>query len=223
MADKRKIVIAEDNTLLRESLRMVIEKEKGLTIVGEAADGFEAIRITEKHQPDLVLIDLTMPKMNGISAVKEIKRRCPKTRVLVMTIHDDEEYVLSAFESGADGYFLKSGAYDVLLNAIECVMGGKNYLAPDIAGHLLASCFDNGRRSRGRGTSGALTSREKEILKLIAEGYKTSQIADLLCISARTVQKHRSNMMHKLELHSTAALTAYAIQKDLAVSVLGKK
>jgi len=217
MEQNKRVVIAEDHTLLRQSLRTVLEGGAGLRIVAEAADGFEAIRSVEKHRPDLLLLDLSMPKLNGISVIKEVKRRNPQVKVLVLTIHDTEDYVRAVFESGADGYCMKDAEIGELLDAVKHILAGKTYLSPKIADRVLSGLLTP-NSDPGRHPWEKLSQREKEILKLIAEGYKSGEIGDLLCISTRTVEKHRSNIMKKLDIHNIASLTAYAMEKGLPVS-----
>jgi DNA-binding NarL/FixJ family response regulator len=214
MAEKKKIVIAEDHTILREGLRSLLSNDE-FDIVGEAEDGLRAIRCVEKYGPDLLLLDLGMPRMSGISAIKEIKSRFPETRILALTIHESDEYILEAFQSGADGYCLKDASRNELMIAIRSVLSGKPYLSPGISDKVLVGYLE-GRKALKTITSwDTITQREREVLKLIGEGYQNKEIADFLSISAKTVEKHRSNIMKKLDLHNVSALTAYAIEKGL--------
>jgi DNA-binding NarL/FixJ family response regulator len=215
---KRKIVIAEDQTIVRKGLRSLLESEEDIEVVAEAADGIETIQCVERHSPDLLLLDLAMPRMSGLSALKDIKERFKNTRVLVLTFHSSEEYILEAFGSGADGYCLKNDTHTELLTAIKNLLAGKSYISPSVSGKVLEGYIE-GRQSLKKETSWAsLTKREKEVLKLVAEGYSSVEIGKLLKISPKTADKHRSNIMNKLNLHSAAALTAYAIEKGLAIS-----
>lgn len=213
----KRIVIAEDHTILRETLRSVLETATGMAVVGEAADGIEAVRAVVEHRPDLILLDLSMPKMDGISAVKDIKRQAPDTKVLVLTIHKEEEYILTAFRAGADGYLLKDAHFDELKLAIANVMDGRRYISPDISDVVLEGFLGERKTLKEKSSWDTLTQREREVLKLIAEGYKNVDIADLLFISVKTVEKHRSNLMNKLDLHSAAELTAYALQRGMVI------
>ena len=214
---KTKIVIAEDQTLVREGLRALLSVEDAFTIVGEAADGMEAIRAVEKYGPHLLLLDLAMPRMNGISALLEIKRQSPRTKILVLTFHTSEEYILEAFRSGADGYCLKNDTHTELLTGIKSILADKTYLSPSISGKVLEG-YLHGRGDLNTDTIWEkLTQREKEVLKLVGEGYTSVEIAEFLSISAKTVDKHRSNIMNKLDLHNAAGLTAYAIEKGLVI------
>jgi len=214
MSDKKTIVIVEDHTLLRQSLRVVLAKEQGLEVLGEAADGVEGIRMVEVHQPDLVLLDLNLPEKSGLSVLEEIKTRSPGTKVLVLTIQDADEFVLDAFRCGADGYCLKTSSYKELLSAVRNILAHRTYVSPQIAERVLEG-YIGPRRLKNRTAGQTLTSREVVVLKLIAQGFKSARIAEQLHIGVKTVYKHRSNIMEKLDLHSIAALTAYAIERGV--------
>ena len=215
MGVKKKIVIVEDQTLVRQGLRSLVSVEEEFEVIGEAEDGLGAIRCVEKHAPDLVLMDLAMPKMSGISALKEIKQRFPDTKIMALTFHTSEEYILEAFESGADGYCLKNDTHAELMAGIKSVFSGKSYISPSISDKVLEGYIEGRQRLKSDTSWETLTQREKEILKLVGEGHTSTEIADYLCISSKTVDKHRSNIMNKLDLHSASALTAYAIEKGL--------
>ncbi len=215
MSDKQTIVIAEDHTILREGLRSLLSMEGEYDIVADAKDGLEAIRCATQYLPDLMLLDLAMPKMNGIAAIKEIKRQAPDTKIMALTIHKSEEYILEAFQSGVDGYCLKDSTHEELMMAIRSVLSGKTYLSPSISERVLTGYLEGKRTIKTDSAWDTLTQREKEILKLIGEGYKNKEISDYLCISVKTVEKHRANLMKKLDLHNVSALTAYAIDKGL--------
>jgi DNA-binding NarL/FixJ family response regulator len=215
MVDVKKIVIAEDQTLVRQGLRSLLESEKNIKVVAEAGDGIETIRHVEKYNPDLVLLDLAMPKMSGLSALKDIKNRHPETKILVLTFHSSEEYILEAFESGADGYCLKKDSHAELLAAIKNILSGKSFISPAISSKVLEGYLEGRKKLKKKTSLETLTQREKEVLKLVGEGYSSIEIGDILCISSKTVDKHRSNIMNKVNLHSAASLTAYAIEKGL--------
>ena len=215
MAQKRKIVVAEDHKILREGLKSLLRTIEDLEIIGEAADGLEAIRCVEKYHPELLLLDLSMPKMNGISVIRDIKSRFPETKILVLTIHDSEDYILEAFHAGLDGYCLKDANYSELLNAIRSVLDGKTYLSPTISEKVLTGFLGDRKTLKSRSSWETLTYREREVLKLVGEGYKNKEISDYLFISAKTVEKHRSNIMRKLDVHTASALTAIAIERGL--------
>jgi DNA-binding NarL/FixJ family response regulator len=215
MNTKVKIIIAEDHTILRAGLRALLSTQKEFEVIGEAGDGREAIRVADKLEPDLMLIDLSMPKLNGMEAIHEIKRRNPQIKVIALTVHKNEEYILAALEAGANGYVLKDASQGELFMAIQYVMTGKKYLSPSISEKIVEVFLENRKVGKEFSAWDTVTSREKEILKLIAEGYKNKDIADHLFISIKTVEKHRSNLMKKLDLHNTAALTTYAIEKKI--------
>jgi DNA-binding NarL/FixJ family response regulator len=215
MNSKYRIVIAEDHTILREGLGSLLSSSPEFEIVGEAEDGREAIRCVEKLKPDLILTDLSMPRMNGMDAIREIKRQSPKTKVLVLTVHKTEEYILATLKAGAEGYILKDATHAELMTAVKNVLGGKHYISPGISEKVIEGYLEGRKTLKTRTSWETLTQREREILKLIAEGYKNKEIADYLCISVKTVEKHRSNLMEKLNLHNVQALTAFAIEKGL--------
>jgi DNA-binding NarL/FixJ family response regulator len=210
-----RIVIAEDHTILREGLKALLRAEPDLEVVGEAADGLEAIKSVEKHQPDLVLMDLSMPKMNGLEAIRDLKRRMPATRIVALTVHKSDEYVLATLEAGADAYVLKEATHSELMIAVTNVLSGKRYLSPGVSQQVIEGYLKGKRDSKKDLAYGRLTKREREVLKLIAEGYRNREVADYLCISSKTVEKHRANLMKKLDLHNAAALTGFAIEKGL--------
>ncbi|SPF46704.1 Oxygen regulatory protein NreC [Syntrophobacter sp. SbD1] len=215
MPERKKIVIAEDHTILREGLRMLLSANPDIEVVGEARDGLEAIRSVDSLKPDLILMDLSMPRMNGVGAIQEIKKQSPSTKILVLTVHKTEEHILTALKTGADGYILKDATHSELMLAIDNIFSGKSYLSPGISEKVIEGYLE-GRKSVKSSTSwDTLTQREREILKMIAEGYRNKDIADYLCISAKTVEKHRANLMKKLDLHSASSLTAFAMEKGL--------
>ena len=215
MSAKQRIVIAEDHTILREGLRSLLSSNPDLDIVGEAQDGQEAIRCVEKLKPQLVLMDLSMPRMNGMDAIKEIKKRSPETKILVLTVHKNEEYILATLQAGANGYALKDSTHAELGMAIKNVLCGNFYMSPGISGKIVEGYLKGKKPLKPTSPWDTLTQRERGILKMIAEGYRNKGIADYLCISVKTVEKHRANLMQKLDLHSVSALTAFAIQKGL--------
>jgi DNA-binding NarL/FixJ family response regulator len=215
MEKKSRIVIAEDYTILREGLKSLLSSSATFEIIGEAEDGREAIRCVEQLKPDLILMDLSMPRMNGLEAIREIKRRFSKTAILVLTVHKTEEYILATLKAGADGYVLKDATQAELMMAVKNVLSGKHYISPGISEKVIEGYLDGRKTLKTRTSWETLTQREREILKLIAEGYKNKEIADFLCISPKTVEKHRANLMEKLSLHNVQALTSFAIDKGL--------
>jgi two-component system response regulator NreC len=215
MREKRRIVIAEDHTILREGLRALLSSQEDLQVVGEAGDGREAIRQVENLAPDLILMDLSMPKMNGVEAIREIRKRIPQTRILALTVHKTEEFILEVLQAGADGYIPKDASSNELMMAIRSVLMGKRYLCPSVSKVVIEGYLKSKRTTEASTPWDTLTKREREILKLIAEGHKNKEVADYLCISVKTVEKHRANLMKKLDLHSAAALTSYAMERGL--------
>jgi two-component system response regulator NreC len=215
MDEKYRVVVVEDHAIIREGLRSLLSSSKEFDIVGEAEDGREAIRCIENLKPDLVLTDLSMPTMDGMDMIETIKKQAPKTKVIALTVHRGEEYVLATLKAGADGYVLKEATYPELMMAIRSVLKGKHYLSPEISGKLIEGYIEGRKSVKIQTVWETLTKRERGILKLIGEGHKNKDIAEQLYISVNTVEKHRSNIMEKLNLHSTAALVAYAIEKGL--------
>ena len=215
MQDNIKIVIAEDHTILREGLKALLNSDPQFDIIGEAADGREAVRRVEKLGPDLILMDLSMPRMSGMEAIREIKNRYPETRIIALTVHKTDEYLHTTLQAGADGYVLKDATHDELVLAIKNVMKGRSYLSPGVSEKVIEGYLEGKESVAPDSPWETLSPREREVLKLIAEGYKNKEIADDLCISLKTVEKHRANLMKKLDLHNAAALTVYAMQKGL--------
>lgn len=215
MENKLRIVLADDHTILREGLRALLSADPNFDIVGEAEDGRKAVRCVEKLEPNLLLMDLSMPRMSGMDAVSEIKKRFPKTKIIALTVHKTEEYLLTTLQAGADGYVLKDATHDELVMAIHNVMAGKRYLSPGISGKVIEGYLEGKEDSLSVSSWQTLSQREREVLKLIAEGYKNKEIAEDLCISLKTVEKHRANLMKKLDLHNAAGLTVYAVKKGI--------
>ena len=215
MDKKIRIFLVEDHTILREGLRALLTAEPNFEIIGEAADGREAVRFVEKQVPDLILMDLSMPRMTGMDAIREIKKRYPATKIIALTVHKTEEYLRTTLQAGADGYVLKDATHEELMLAIQNVLKGKTYLSPGVSGKVIEGYLEGKESQIPGSTLGLLSQREREVLKLIAEGYKNKEIAADLCISLKTVEKHRANLMKKLDLHNAAALTAYAIEQGL--------
>lgn len=216
MSGKQRIFIVEDHTLLRAGLRALLSQDPDLEIIGEADNGRDAIRSIGTLAPHLILMDLSMPGLNGIEAMQDIKRRNPEMRVLVLTIHKTDEYIHESLRAGADGYILKDATHDELRVAIRSLLNGKTYLSPDISDKVIHGYLGTNGKAAYIGSSwDSLTHREREVLKLVAEGHPNKYIADYLCLSIKTVEKHRSNLMKKLDLHNASTLTSYAIEKGL--------
>ena len=217
MEKAKRIVIAEDHTILREGLRSLLSTSEELEVVGEAGDGMSAIRTIRETDPDLVLLDLNMPKMDGIAVIREIKQHSPETKILALTMYRKEDYILEVFKAGGNGYCLKSAGHEDLMMAIRAVLDGKQYVSPEISGMVLEGYLESRKTIKKKSSFDILTQREKEVLKMVGEGAQNKEIADYLCISPKTVEKHRANIMQKLDLHTASALTSYAIEKGLVV------
>lgn len=215
MKNKISIVIADDHTIVREGLRALLSSEPDFEVIGAAGDGREAIDKVEDLRPDVVLIDLSMPKLHGLEAIGEIKKRTPETRILVLTIHKEEESMLAALEAGVSGYCVKDTSPEELVTAVRTIMDGRAYLSSEVSRTIIEGYVKGSKEVKIRSSWDSLTSREREILKLIAENYRNREIGEMLCISVRTVEKHRQNLMNKLNLHSVSALTAFAIDRGL--------
>ncbi|OGS99927.1 MAG: DNA-binding response regulator [Gallionellales bacterium RIFCSPLOWO2_12_FULL_59_22] len=218
MNEKKRVLIVEDHTLLRAGIKALLSQDKDIEIVGEANNGRDAVQLAGTLAPDLVLTDLSMAGMNGIESIVDIKRRYPGVRVLVLTIHKEDEYIFASLRAGADGYILKDASHDELRIAIRSVMGGKTYLSPDISAKVINGYLDTDKTSSPKSVWDTLTHREREVLKLVAEGNTNKFIADYFFLSIKTVEKHRSNLMKKLNVHNASMMTAYAIEKGLVAS-----
>jgi DNA-binding NarL/FixJ family response regulator len=217
MEQKHRILIVDDHTLFRAGVRALLSQEPGIEVVGEAADGRDAVRAVGLLAPHLVLMDLTMPGMNGMEATTEIKKQYPDVRVLVMTLHKTEDYIHASLKAGADGYILKDATQEEFRVAIRSVLQGKTYLSMDVSEKVITGYLGGGKSSDATSVYDSLTHREREVFKLVAEGKSNKFIAEFLNLSVKTVKKHRSSLMSKLDLHNAAELTAYATEKGLIV------
>jgi DNA-binding NarL/FixJ family response regulator len=215
MPNKTKVVIAEDHQLFREMLREMLESREDLEVVAEASDGLEAIRCVKKTNPDLLLLDLSMPRLNGVSVVKDVRLQFPDIKILVLTIHESDDFVLETFKAGINGYCIKDSSRSELLIAIDSILKGKIYISPGVADEVMHGYLSGHKTMKDKSNWDCVTHREREVLKLLAEGYMNKEIGELLHISVKTVEKHRANIMNKLDLHNAAALTSYAIEKGL--------
>jgi len=210
----RRIFLAGDHVLVREGLKLIIAKRPGFEVAGEAGDGLELLTLLKRGPaPDAVILDISMPKLRGIEAIREIRYIHPEIRVLVLTMHKDEDFLYQAFIAGADGYLLKEDVAEELFDALDAVLNGEVYISLLLGVELKNAWIKACRGQKGPPVADVLSAREKEVLKLVAEGESNKEIADRLCISVRTVDHHRAKLMEKLHLKGTADLIRYAITK----------
>ncbi len=215
MGFKPKILIADDHALVRQGIAAFLNISDAYEIVGEAADGVEAIEAVRKYKPDIVLMDISMPKLGGLEATVEIKKIAPDVKILVLTQYEDTVYIRRFFKAGVSGYLLKKAVGVELITAIEAIRAGKVYIHPSIAAGLVDGYMGIQRGECVDDTYDSLTDREKQVLKLIAEGYTQKEAADILNISAKTVVTHQTNISEKLDIHTRAGLIKFAIQKGI--------
>ena len=206
---RTRVLLADDHSLIRQALRALLEKQ-GFQVVSEASDGQEALRSVEKTQPEVAILDISMPVLNGVDAARELVKSSSKTRVILLTQHDEGEYVTEALRAGVRGYVLKSQAAEDLLHAIQEVCRGKVYLSPNISGAVVDAYL-----SKTYVSPDPLSARERQVLQLVGEGKSTKDIAAHLGISAKTAESHRARLMKKLDIHETASLVRYAIRRGL--------
>jgi two-component system response regulator NreC len=212
---KIRVLLADDHTILRAGLKMMLNAQPDIEVVGEASDGKQAVAEAQRLQPDVILMDITMPDWNGIEATRQVKRLQPDVRVLVLTMHENEEYLFQVLRAGASGYMLKEVADTELISAIRIVNAGSFYLSSSAQSMMVGDYLQRVRTGEERDSYSDLTEREREILKLVAEGYTNNQIAERLFISPKTVDTHRTHIMDKLNLHSRAELVKYAMRRGL--------
>jgi DNA-binding NarL/FixJ family response regulator len=207
-----RIILADDHAMMREGLRAILEGELGYAVIAQAGNGRETVALVKEHRPDLVIMDISMPDMNGIEATRQVIQELPGTKVIALSMHADKRFVGEMLGAGAAGYILKQGAMDELQLAIQTVLSGKTYISPDVAGTVIQDYVAMRREADG-GTE--LTAKEREVLQLIAEGLSTKEIAQKLSVSVPTIETHRAHIMGKLQLHTVAELTKYAIRIGL--------
>jgi len=212
--NKIRVLLADDHTILRDGIRALLDDQADIEVIGEAGDGQATVKMTAQLQPDVVVMDIAMPLLNGLEATRQIQRDFPQVKVLILTMHENEEYIRQVLAAGALGYVLKDAAARDLLSAIRAVYQGEAVLSPAITRLVIEDYLRWGDIRPPDSTNG-LTSREREVLQLIAEGYTNKEIAEILCISIKTVQSHRTNLMSKLDLHDRGELIKYAIQKKI--------
>ncbi len=210
-----RVLLADDHGLIRKGLRFVLEQEAGIEVVGEAADGLEAVRMAEELNPTVVIMDIGMPRLNGIDATGQIVRRNPAIGVIMLSVHSDEAYLLRALTAGAKGYLLKDSAELEVVRAVETVAQGRPFFSPDIAKTLLEDYMRYLQQRDLADSYDLLTDREKQVLQLLAEGKSNKEVATILDLSVYTVETHRTHVMQKLSLHNTAEIVLYAVRKRI--------
>jgi DNA-binding NarL/FixJ family response regulator len=212
-----RILLADDHGIVRRGLRSLLESEPGVVVVGEAADGLEALRLATETVPDILILDVAMPKMNGIEVASRVQKLEGAPRVIILSMHTDESYIIRALAAGARGYLLKEATDEDLIPAIRSVMSGKPFFSPAVAAVLME---DYVRQLQSRGLTDSyhlLTDRERQVLQLLAEGRSNKEVATLLDLGVSTVETHRANLMQKLNLHNTAEIVLYAVRKGIIV------
>jgi two-component system response regulator NreC len=212
--NKIRVLLADDHTILRDGIRALLDDQTDMEVIGEAEDGQSTVKMVAKLIPDVVVMDIAMPLLNGLEATRQIRRDYPQVNVLILTMHENEEYIRQVLAAGALGYVLKDAAARDLLGAIRAVHQGEAVLSPAIT-RLVIEDYLRWGDIRPEDTTNGLTPREREVLQLIAEGYTNKEIAEILSLSVKTIQSHRTNLMSKLDLHDRGELIKYAIQKKI--------
>jgi len=212
---KIRVLLAEDHTIVRQGISALLRSEPDIEVVGEAADGLEALELAKKLIPDVVLMDIAMRNLNGLEATRKIKKLLPHTKVLVLTMYDNEEWIFQILKVGASGYLIKDSAMTELTSAIRAVHQGDSYLSPSISKKVIEEYIRKAEMGEKGGLEDLLSGREREILQLIAEGHSVPQIASLLCISKKTVEAHKNHIMEKLNIRDKVGLVKYAIRTGL--------
>jgi two-component system response regulator NreC len=212
-----RVLLADDHGIVRRGLRALLETEPGITVVAEAADGLEALRLATEHQPDIVILDVGMPKLNGIEVAARAQKLDRPPRTIILSMHSDESYIIRALAAGARAYLLKDATDEDLLPAVRAVSAGKPYFSPAVTAVLVEDYVRRLQSKRLTDTYHLLTDREKEVLHLLAEGRSNKEVATVLGLSLSTVETHRGNLMQKLNLHNTAEIVLYAVRKGLIV------
>jgi DNA-binding NarL/FixJ family response regulator len=215
MSHKLKILIADDHALVREGIAAFLKNSDEFEVVAEGSDGLEAIEKTNKYHPDIVIMDINMPKLGGLEATVEIKKMLPETRVLVLTQYEDKEYITRFLKAGVSGYLLKKAVGSDLITALKTISRGELYLYPSIATEVVSRYLHGDKGAETEDPYEKLSDREKQVLKLVAEGYAHKEVADMLCISVKTVIAHQTHLGEKLGIHSRAGFMKFAIQKGI--------
>jgi DNA-binding NarL/FixJ family response regulator len=215
-----KVVLAEDHGLVRAGLRALLESLPGLCVVGEAADGREAFNLVQTHLPHILIMDVSMPNLNGIEAARQVVKEFPSVKVLMLSMHENEAYVLQALRAGASGYILKDAAMSELEFAVAAIARGETYLSPSVSKQVVQSLLHGEDGGRERDPLSLLTARQREVLQLIAEGKNTKEIAYRLGVSIKTVETHRAHVMHRLDIHDVVGLTRFATRTGLVQAEL---
>lgn len=210
-----RVILADDHGIVRKGLRFLLERQHGIEIAGEAADGRETVRLAEELDPDVVVMDIAMPLLNGIEAASQIVKRNPRIGIIMLSMYSDEDYLLSALQAGAKGYLLKDSAEQDVVRAIQAVGQGKPFFSPAIAKTMLEDYLRYLQQRNLQDSYDLLTDREKEVLQLLAEGKTNKEVATLLNVSPYTVETHRTHLMQKLNLHNTAEIVLYAVRKKI--------
>ena len=210
-----RILLCDDHTVVRKGLRLLLENRPNFHVIAEAASGREAVDLAERHEPDVIILDVAMPVLNGIEAARQITAKFPKAAIVFLSMHSDEGYVLRALKAGARGYLLKDSAEHDLINAVQSVTEGKAYFSPAISKMLMEDYVHQMRERKVEDSYDLLTTREREVLQLLAEGKSNKEVAGILNLSLYTVETHRANILQKLNLHSGAELILYAIRKGV--------
>jgi DNA-binding NarL/FixJ family response regulator len=216
-----RVILADDHTLVRAGIRALLERFDEIEVTGEAGNGYEALALIRQQVPDLVLLDMVMPGINGLEVLKRIKQEFPTIQVIILSVHETEEYAIRAFQAGAAGYLPKKAATGELVEAIKKVMSGEEYISPEVSGRT-GHGMANGLAAEGNATR-ELTPRQRDVLKMIAEGFSTKQIAKIMNISAKTVETHRALLMDRLNIHDVAGLVRYAIKIGLIEIEVGRQ
>jgi DNA-binding NarL/FixJ family response regulator len=211
---KIRILIADDHSVVREGLRALLGKVPDFHVVAEACDGEEAVRLVDEKKPDVALMDISMPGINGIEATRRVKKTSPDTKVLIFTIHENEEYVYQIVAAGANGYVLKDAGKNDLIAAVRAIESGGRFFSPGVSKLIIDEFVRRSQATPTPSNRSILTSREAEILRYIASGLTNAEIARKLFLSVRTVNTHRTNLMHKLDVHNTAGLVRYALENN---------